>query len=75
MSTFADLGSAKASLGVCLVPAAVANIIVTGAMSHYLYRRKDKFSLASRTLDTMIQGKSSDTQMCCLFSCSRLSDI
>ncbi|SJL04940.1 uncharacterized protein ARMOST_08311 [Armillaria ostoyae] len=55
MSTFADLGDAKASLGICLVPAAVANIIITGAMSHYLYRRKDKFSLASRTLDTMIQ--------------------
>ncbi|KAK0473995.1 hypothetical protein IW261DRAFT_665979 [Armillaria novae-zelandiae] len=55
MSTFADLGHAKASLGICLVPAAVANIIITGAMSHYLYRRKDKFSLASRTLDTMIQ--------------------
>ncbi|KAK0455184.1 uncharacterized protein EV420DRAFT_587198 [Desarmillaria tabescens] len=55
MDTFADLEDAKASLGVCLVPAAVANIIITGAMSHYLFRRKDKFSLASRTLDTMIQ--------------------
>ncbi|PBK62977.1 hypothetical protein ARMSODRAFT_559660 [Armillaria solidipes] len=55
MSTFADLDNAKAPLGICLVPAAVANIIITGAMSHYLYRRKDKFSLASRTLDTMIQ--------------------
>ncbi|KAK0210156.1 hypothetical protein DFS33DRAFT_1402353 [Desarmillaria ectypa] len=57
MSTLADLERAKAPLGICLVPAAVANIIITGAMSHYLFRRKDKFSLASKTLDTMIQGK------------------
>ncbi|KAK0227771.1 hypothetical protein IW262DRAFT_553338 [Armillaria fumosa] len=71
MSTFADLGHAKASLGICLVPAAVANIIITGAMSHYLYRRKDKFSLASRTLDTMIQVSIQNGLVTALLSCAQ----